>query len=238
MLLDSCFRYFKQLFFLSCIIHGPEGHPNNLPQPAWRLTELFFWSDLSWSRADLCANSYVISTHFSLLSMLPLCTRYISYIGILRIIHKILFRMIRLHDNELGPTDFQLTCYCSFFFDFWITCTYCLILFFDISSHGVFFNEKSLCHQIVFPPEFFPLFAWVYDNICYGLQHIHLYFFSCNDLFNFFLYFLQLFLVVLLRWCVFALLCQVVDPVFPLFNLEAVYSLLALCMHLFFGWAM
>ncbi len=105
---------------------------------------------------------------------------------------------------------------------------------FDISSHGVFFNEKSLCHQLVFRPEFFPFFAWVYDNIRYGLQHIRLYFFSCDDLFNFFLYFFQLFLVVLLWWCVFALLCQVVDPVFPLFNLEAVYSLLALCMHLFY----
>jgi hypothetical protein len=29
------------------IFDGPEGHPNNLPQPAWRLAELFFWSDLS-----------------------------------------------------------------------------------------------------------------------------------------------------------------------------------------------
>ncbi len=28
---------------------GPEGRPNNLPQPAWRITELFFWSDTSWS---------------------------------------------------------------------------------------------------------------------------------------------------------------------------------------------
>jgi hypothetical protein len=27
--------------------NGPKGHPNNLPQPAWRLSELFFWSDLS-----------------------------------------------------------------------------------------------------------------------------------------------------------------------------------------------
>jgi hypothetical protein len=28
-------------------LDGPEGRPNNLPQPAWRLAELFFWSDLS-----------------------------------------------------------------------------------------------------------------------------------------------------------------------------------------------
>jgi hypothetical protein len=27
--------------------YGPEGCPNNLPQPAWCLAELFFWSDLS-----------------------------------------------------------------------------------------------------------------------------------------------------------------------------------------------
>ena len=27
--------------------NGPEGHPNNLPQPAWHLMELFFQSDLS-----------------------------------------------------------------------------------------------------------------------------------------------------------------------------------------------
>ena len=125
------------------------------------------------------------------------------------------------------------------FFDFWITCTYFLIHFlWYFISWCLCLMKKSLCHQIVFRPEFFLLFAWVYDNICYGLQHIRLYFFSCDDLFNFFLYFLQLFLVVLLWWCVFALLCQVVDPVFPLFNLETVDSLLALCMHLFFGWAM
>jgi hypothetical protein len=31
----------------STMFDGPEGHPNNLPQPAWRLAELFFWSDLS-----------------------------------------------------------------------------------------------------------------------------------------------------------------------------------------------
>ena len=73
---------------------GPKGRSNNLPQPAWCLAELFFWSDMSWSRADLCADSYVISTHFSLLSKLPLCTRYISYVGIERIIHNLLFRII------------------------------------------------------------------------------------------------------------------------------------------------
>jgi hypothetical protein len=61
---------------------GPEGCPNNLPQPAWRLAELFFWSDMSWLQEDLCANSYVISTCFSLLSKLPSCTCYISNVGI------------------------------------------------------------------------------------------------------------------------------------------------------------
>jgi hypothetical protein len=37
---------------------------------------------MSWSRADLFANSYVSSTRFSLLSKLPSCTRYISNVGI------------------------------------------------------------------------------------------------------------------------------------------------------------
>ncbi len=72
--------------FLQCNLHekydGPKRCPNNLPQPAWRLAELFFWSDMSWSRADLWANSYVISMHFSLLSKLSSCTRYISNVGI------------------------------------------------------------------------------------------------------------------------------------------------------------
>ncbi len=62
--------------------NGPKGCPNSLPQPAWRLAELFFWSDLSWLRADLCSNSYVISTRFSLLGTAPSCMRYISNIGI------------------------------------------------------------------------------------------------------------------------------------------------------------
>ncbi len=61
---------------------GPKGCPNNLSQPAWRLAELFFWSDMSWSQANLCAYSYVISTHFSFLSKLPSCTHYISNVGI------------------------------------------------------------------------------------------------------------------------------------------------------------
>ncbi len=78
--------------------NGPEGCPNNL-QSAWHLAELVFWSDLSWSRADLWANSYVISTRFSLLSRFTLCTHYISYIGILRIIHNILFRISIIFDN-------------------------------------------------------------------------------------------------------------------------------------------
>ncbi len=56
-----------------------------------------------------------------------------------------------------------------------------------------FLMKKSLCHQIVFQPEFFPLFAWVYDTICYGLQHICLYFFSCDDLLIFFFIFFSIF---------------------------------------------
>ncbi len=37
---------------------------------------------MSWSREDLCTNSYVRSTRFSLLSKLPSCTHYISNVGI------------------------------------------------------------------------------------------------------------------------------------------------------------
>ncbi len=98
---------------------GSEGRPNNLPQPAWRLVELFFWSDLSWSRADLCANSYGISMRFSLLSTMPSCTRYVSNIGIGRIIHNVLFR-ISMHGLfvTLDPTDFQVTCDSSYFSSF------------------------------------------------------------------------------------------------------------------------
>ncbi len=105
---------FWRLKYIRC--NGPKGRPNNLPQPSWCLPELFFWSDLSWSRADLCSNSYVISTHFCLLSTMPLCTRYISNIGIGRIIHNVLFR-ISMHGLfvTLDPTDFQVTCDCSFF---------------------------------------------------------------------------------------------------------------------------
>ncbi len=64
------------------MIMGPRSRPPNNLQSAWCLAELFFRSDLSWSRADLCPNSYVISTRFSLLSSLPSCTHYISNVGI------------------------------------------------------------------------------------------------------------------------------------------------------------
>ncbi len=101
---------------VECDPFGPKVRPNNLPQPAWRLAELFFWSDMSWSRADLCANSYVISTRSSLLSKLPSCTCYISYVGIECIIHNLLFRIVRnMLFVELGPTGFQDTCNCKYF---------------------------------------------------------------------------------------------------------------------------
>ncbi len=76
--------------------NGPEGHPNNFSQPAWCLRELFFWSDLSWSRADLFANSYVISMHFSLFGGDTTCTCYISHVGIEHIIQ---FRIICINNN-------------------------------------------------------------------------------------------------------------------------------------------
>ncbi len=99
--------------------NGPKGRPNNLPQPAWRLVELFFRSDLSWLQADLCANSYVISTHFQLLSTMLSCTCYIFNIRLGRIIHIVLF-WISMHGLfvTLDPTDFQVTCDCSYFLSF------------------------------------------------------------------------------------------------------------------------
>ncbi len=69
-------------YYLIYLVQTPSWCPNNLPQPAWCLKELFFLSDLSWLQADLCSNFYVISTSFSILSTMPLCTRYISNIGI------------------------------------------------------------------------------------------------------------------------------------------------------------
>ncbi len=42
-ILNDC----KVDFTQNNITNGPKGRPNNLPQPAWRLAELFFWSDLS-----------------------------------------------------------------------------------------------------------------------------------------------------------------------------------------------
>ncbi len=95
-----------------------QGAPQQLATTSMAPRGAILWSDLSWSQADLCANSYVIYTRFSPLSTLPSCTRYISYVGILLIIHNILFRIICLYDNELGPTDFQLTCYCLYFLIF------------------------------------------------------------------------------------------------------------------------
>ncbi len=152
-------------------INGPEGRPNNLPQPAWQLAELFFWSDLSWLQADLCADSYVTSTHFSLLGMATLRMRYISYVGIEHIIHnQIIHNMLFV---ELGPTSFQVSCNCTYFSIFEYHVLIASILF-DNSFHGVFFIKIRLCYQIVLRPQFFPLFPWVYDNICHGLHHIHL----------------------------------------------------------------
>jgi hypothetical protein len=56
---------------------------------------------------------------FSLLGMPALRTRYLSYVGIERIIHNLLFRIIRIYDNmlfvELGQTDFQITCNGTYF---------------------------------------------------------------------------------------------------------------------------
>ncbi len=123
--------------------NGPEGHPNNLPQPAWRLAELFFWSDMSWLRADLCANSHVISTCFSFLSKLPSCMHYISYVGIERIIHNLLFRIIcNILFVELGPTGFNLLVIVHIFLflnNMYLLPQFCLVIHFM-----VFFNQNKI----------------------------------------------------------------------------------------------
>ncbi len=127
--------------------HGPKGRPNNL-QSAWHLAELFFWSDLSWSRADLCDNSYVISTCLSLLSTMPSCNRYIFYVGILCIIHNVLFRISFIFDNmAIRPYRFSSYLWLLVYFNISITCTYRLILFLDISSHCVYFNK--ICWMLI-----------------------------------------------------------------------------------------
>ncbi len=172
----------KYSFYL---INGPKGHPNNLPQPAWRLAELFFWSYLSWSRADLCANFYVISTRLSLFGGDATCTRYISYVGIEHIIQ---FRIIRMYDNidicRIRHYRFSTYLWLFVFFDFWIFNVLVIVRIFQLLnnmylSSDTFFQyfiswclylmKKRLCHQIVFWPEFFPLFAWVCYNIRYRL---------------------------------------------------------------------
>ncbi len=119
---------------------GPKGRPNNLPQPAWRLAELFFQSELSWLRADLCANSYVISTRFSLFGGDTTCTHYISYVGIERIIQ---FGIIRIYDNidicRIRHYRFSTYLWLLVFFDFLNNMYLSSDFFFDISSHGVCF---------------------------------------------------------------------------------------------------
>ncbi len=132
--------------------NGPKGRPKNL-QSAWRLAELFFWSDLSWSQANLCSNSYEISTHFSLLSTMPSCTCYIYYIGILPITRNVLFRISIIFDNmAIWPCRFSSYLWLFVFLDFWITCTYRLILF-------------SIFHLIVFCNEIrWMLIVWAHDK--------------------------------------------------------------------------
>ncbi len=126
----------------SLVSNGPKGGPYNLPQPAWHLGGLFFWSDMSWLRADLCANSYVISMRFCLLSKLPSCTCYISYVGIERIIHNLLFRIIRnMLFVELGPTGFQVVTVRIFLFlnNMNLLPRFCLIIHFMC-----FFNQNKI----------------------------------------------------------------------------------------------
>ncbi len=147
----SEFRYCN----LVLLYNGPKGRPNNLPQPAWRLVELFFWSDLSWSRADLCHNSYVSSTHFCLLSTMPSCTRYQhrnwTYYSqcIIQNKHAQIICNIR-------PNRFSSHLWLFIFFEFWIICTD------QIISWGVVFNEnKTMLTD--------SLLIWALSTICLGI---------------------------------------------------------------------
>ncbi len=83
----------KEFFFLQCkiyefickiyeFIYWARGAPQQLAATSMVPHGAILWSDLSWSRADLCTNSYVNSTRFSLLAMKLLCTHYISNVGI------------------------------------------------------------------------------------------------------------------------------------------------------------
>ncbi len=141
----------------------PKGRPNNLPQPAWRLAELFFWSDLSWLGADLCANSDVISTRFSFFGGDTMGTRYISYVGIEHIIQ---FRIIRIYNNidicRIRHYRFSTYLWLFIFFNFLITCTYHLILFLVFHLMVFVFNEKKIVSSD-------SLSTWVLSTFCLGL---------------------------------------------------------------------
>ncbi len=144
-------------------INGPEGHPNNL-QSAWHLTELFFWSDLSWLQAGLYSNSYVISTRFSLLSSLPSCTCYISYVGILCINHNVLFRISIIFDN-MAIRPYRFSSYLWLFVFFWF------LNHMYLSPDRFFWYFISLCvfneNKIVSSDS---LLAWVLYTVCLGLS--------------------------------------------------------------------
>jgi hypothetical protein len=83
----------------------------------------------------------VISTRFSLLGTVTLCTRYISYVGIECIIHNRIMRNMLF--VELGPIGFQITCNCTYYSIFG---NYVLIasILFDNSFHGVFLIKNKI----------------------------------------------------------------------------------------------
>ncbi len=101
--------------------------------------------------------------YFSLLGMLALCTRFISYVGIECIIHNLLFRIIHnMLFVELGSTGFQVTCNCTFFIFLFLNNMYLLPQFCLIIHFMVFFNQN----KIVLSDSFLTL---VLSTVCLGI---------------------------------------------------------------------
>ena len=120
---------------------------------------------------------------FGLFWRSPLCMHYVSYVGIKKNLLGLVLRFQKIRTEKY-----------VFYFEKYV---FFPDILFPYSMY-FFLMKIRLCCQIVVRPEFFPLFAWVYDNIRYGLQHIRVHFFSCDDRFNFLFNFFQPSLVVLL----------------------------------------
>ncbi len=129
-------------YYLIYLVQTPSWRPNNLPQPAWHYSFGQIWAD----RKQSCTNSYVISTRFSLLSTMPLCTHYISNKGI-----------------KTGLNSFQ---------DFPYVTTFLLrsISVFYLWKTERFWKELSLSETVIFGPRNFGKrsFSEILDQCNFG----------------------------------------------------------------------